>query len=122
MFGQRLYRISPALKVPSHSIPGERENNEPPKTLLQMAGADLTPNALTEYALVLIDYQMEYVSGAVPLGGVERALEEAGRVLTRAREADAPIAHIVHKGQAGGVFDLDGAGGQIAPQVAQGGG
>lgn len=90
-----------------------------PKTLLQMAGADLTPNALSESALVLIDCQMEYVSGAVPLPGVAEALEEAGRVLARAREASAPVVHIVHKGAAGGVFDLDGAGGQIAPQVAQ---
>ncbi|MBT3172251.1 MAG: cysteine hydrolase, partial [Rhodospirillaceae bacterium] len=44
-----------------------------PKTLLQMAGADLTPNALSESALVLIDCQMEYVSGAVPLPGVADA-------------------------------------------------
>ena len=52
-----------------------------PKTLLEMAGADMTPNALSDSALVLIDYQMEYVTG--------------------------------------GAFDLDGEGGQIAPQVAQ---
>ena len=51
-----------------------------PKTLLQMAGADTTPNALSESALVLIDCQMEYVTGAVPLGGVEDALAEAGRI------------------------------------------
>ena len=93
-----------------------------PKTLLQMAGADLMPNALSDSALVLIDCQIEYVSGAVPLGGVEAALEETERVLTRARDANAPIVHIVHKGQAGGVFDLDGAGDQIAPQVAKGDG
>ena len=51
-----------------------------PKTLLQMAGADTTPNALSESALVLIDCQMEYVTGAVPLGSVEDALAEAGRI------------------------------------------
>ncbi len=90
-----------------------------PKTLLEMAGADLTPNALSDSTLVLIDCQMEYVTGAVPLPGVAEALAEAGRVLGRARAADAPIVHIVHQGQAGGVFDLDGEGGQIAPQVAQ---
>lgn len=92
-----------------------------PKTLLEMAGADMTPNALSDSALVLIDCQMEYVTGAVPLPGVDAALAEAGRVLARARAADAPIIHIVHKGQAGGAFDLDGAGGQIASQVAQAG-
>ncbi len=90
-----------------------------PKTLLEMAGADMTPNALSDSALVLIDCQMEYVTGAVPLLGVDEALAEAGRVLSRARAAAAPIVHVVHQGQAGGVFDLDGAGGQIAPQVAQ---
>ena len=90
-----------------------------PKTLLEMAGADMTPNALSDSALVLIDCQMEYVTGAVPLPGVDEALAEAGRVLSRARAAAAPIVHVVHQGQAGGVFDLDGEGGQIAPQVAQ---
>jgi nicotinamidase-related amidase len=78
----------------------------------------MTPNALSDSALVLIDCQMEYVSGAVPLPGVAEALVEAGKVLARARAANAPIVHIVHQGQAGSVFDLDGAGGQIAPQVA----
>jgi len=92
-----------------------------PKTLLEMAGADMTPNALSDSALILIDCQMEYVTGGVPLPGVDAALAEAGRVLARARAADAPIVHIVHKGQAGGAFDLDGAVGQIAPQVAQAG-
>ncbi len=89
-----------------------------PMALLEMAGADMTPNALSDSALVLIDCQMEYVSGAVPLPGVADALAEAGRVLARARAADAPIVHVVHQGQAGSVFDLDGAGGQIAAQVA----
>ncbi len=75
-----------------------------PKTLLQMAGADTTPNALSESALVLIDCQIKYVTGAVPLGGVEDALAEAGRVLARAREASAPVVHIVHKGISGRGF------------------
>jgi nicotinamidase-related amidase len=93
-----------------------------PKTLLEMAGADMTPNALSNSALILIDCQMEYVTGAMPLSGIEAAMAEAGRVLARARDAEAGIIHIVHQGQAGGVFDLDGAGGQIAPQVARGDG
>ena len=92
-----------------------------PKTLLEMAGADMTPNALSDSTLVLIDCQMEYVTGAVPLPGVDDALAEAGKVLARARAAAAPVVHIVHQGQAGGAFDLDGEGGQIAPQVAQSG-
>ena len=92
-----------------------------PKTLLEMAGADMTPNALSDSTLVLIDCQMEYVTGAVPLPGVDDALAEAGKVLARACVAAAPVVHIVHQGQAVGAFDLDGEGGQIAPQVAQSG-
>ena len=92
-----------------------------PKTLLEMAGADMTPNALSDSTLVLIDCQMEYVTGAVPLPGVDDALAEAGKVLARARVAAAPVVHIVHQGQAVGAFDLDGEGGQIAPQGAQSG-
>ncbi len=60
-----------------------------PKTLLQMAGADLTPNALSESALILIHCLMEYVSGAVPPGGVAAALDEAERVLCLFDTADA---------------------------------
>ena len=92
-----------------------------PKTLLEMAGADVTPNALSDSTLVLIDCQIEYVTGAVPLPGVGDALAEAGKVLARARVAAAPVVHIVHQGQAVGAFDLDGEGGQIAPQVVQSG-
>lgn len=89
-----------------------------PRTLLEMAGADLTPARLAEAALVLIDCQMEYVDGKIPLTGVAAALAEGGRVLARAREAGTPIIHVVHRGAAGGAFDLAGHGGQVAPQVA----
>ncbi len=89
-----------------------------PKTLLEMAGADTAPNGLQDSALVLIDCQMEYVSGGLPLSGVKPALDEAGRVLQRARDAGAPVIHIIHRGEAGGAFDLEGPGGAIAPEVA----
>lgn len=97
-----------------------RENDlDPTKNLLQMAGADLMPNALSDSTLVLTDCQMEYITGGVLLPGVADALAEAGKVLARARAANAQIVHIVHQGEAGGAFDLYGEGGQIAPQVAQ---
>ena len=70
-----------------------------PKTLLEMAGADMTPNALSDSTLVLIDCQMEYITGAVPRPGVDDALAEAGKVLARARVAAAPVVHIVHQGR-----------------------
>lgn len=88
-----------------------------PKTLLFMAGADPAPGALSAAAVVMIDCQMEYVDGALPLTAIGRALEEGARLLARARAAGAPIFHVVHKGRAGGLFDRDGPGGQIAPEA-----
>lgn len=89
-----------------------------PRTLLSLAGADTTPNRLDESVLVLVDCQNEYVSGALPLHGVEAALSEVSVLLAAARKARAPIVHVVHKGRAGGPFDLNADGGAIAPQAA----
>ncbi len=89
-----------------------------PKTLLQMAGADLSPASVSRSVLVLVDCQMEYVSGGLPLSGIEGALAECHDLLARARAGGAEIAHIAHKGKAGGAFDREGAGGQIADAVA----
>jgi len=60
-------------------------------TLLQMAGADLTPPKLSEAALVVIDAQREYVDGALPLPGVAPALERIAALLAAARKAGAPV-------------------------------
>jgi len=89
-----------------------------PKTLLQMAGADQTPNAFGDSVVVAIDQQNEYLSGALPLTGVEEALAEAATVLARARAVGAPVIHVVHKGSPGGAFDLDAERGKIANAVA----
>jgi nicotinamidase-related amidase len=89
-----------------------------PKTLLEMAGAKLTPGALKDAAIVLIDCQMEYVDGGLPLPGAKAALVEAKKLLERARRAKAPVIHVVHKGRPGGLFDLDGPKGKVAPEVA----
>ena len=90
-----------------------------PKTLLAMAGAPLEPAKLTDAALVLIDCQAEYVSGVLALPDVAPALKEAARVLARARDAGAPVIHVVHHGKpGGGVFDPEGPSSEIAPEVA----
>ncbi len=89
-----------------------------PKTLLQMAGAPLDPAPLSEATLVIIDAQNEYRSGALPLPGVDSALGEIEALLTRAREAGAPVVHVAHKGKAGGAFDPDAEGGRIMREVA----
>lgn len=89
-----------------------------PKTLLQMAGANLEPAALSDAALVIIDAQNEYVDGKLPLTGVGPALETISRLLQRARDAGAPVVHIAHQGKPGGAFDPDGPGGAIAGPAA----
>lgn len=90
-----------------------------PKTLLSMAGAPLQPSNLSDAALVLIDCQNEYVSGVLTLPGVAPALDEAAKVLARARAAGSPIIHVVHHGRpGGGVFDPEGPSSGIAPEVA----
>ena len=88
-----------------------------PQTLLEMAGAGSAPPALSDSTLVLIDCQMEYVSGGLPLSGIEAALGEAGRLLAAARDQGAAVVHIVHHGRPGGLFGVDGPYVEIAPEV-----
>ena len=89
-----------------------------PKTLLQMAGAPLDPSPLSESTLLIIDAQNEYRSGALPLTGVDAAVEEIAALLTRARAAGAPIVHVQHRGRPGGAFDLEAERGRIMREVA----
>ncbi|MEH6403140.1 MAG: cysteine hydrolase family protein [Sneathiella sp.] len=78
-----------------------------PKTLLALAGADLTPSSLSSSILVIVDAQQEYVDGALILTGVDEALMEIAKLIERARKNGTPIIHIAHKGQKGGVFDRE---------------
>ncbi len=89
-----------------------------PQSLLQMSGADLTPAKLSTSALVMIDLQNEYLTGALPLSGVEDAVAEAARLLARARREGTPVIHIAHAGQPGGAFDRSQDRGQIIGVVA----
>lgn len=87
-------------------------------TLIQMAGFNLAPCTLADAAIVVIDAQNEYVNGKLPLPDVDAGLREIERLLARARAAGTPILHIRHVGRAGGLFDPDASGGQIAAKVA----
>jgi nicotinamidase-related amidase len=89
-----------------------------PKTLLQMAGAAVTPSKLSDAVLVVIDAQKEYVDGKLPLTGVTAALAEIKKLITRAREIGTPVIHIQHKGKPGGAFGPDTSGFAIAPEAA----
>jgi nicotinamidase-related amidase len=88
-----------------------------PKTLLELAGADLTPPRLAESCLVLIDLQNEYRTGPLALPGAQAAITSATRLLARARERGAAIFHVAHKGKPGGLFDRSAERGAIVDDL-----
>lgn len=88
------------------------------KTLLQMAGAKAVPAKLSDAAVVIIDAQNEYVSGKLPLAGVDAALARIADLLAAARAAGAPVIHVAQRGRPGGLFDPDGPNFKFAAQVA----
>ncbi|UPK32937.1 cysteine hydrolase [Bradyrhizobium sp. 186] len=89
-----------------------------PKTLLELAGADLNPPKLGESCLVLIDIQNEYRTGPLALPDAETAIAAAARLLARARQSGAAIIHVAHKGRAGGLFDREAERGAIVASLA----
>ncbi len=89
-----------------------------PKTLLEMAGAPNRPQRLADSAVVMIDAQLEYVTGRLPLAGVGPALEVGAELLAAARAAGRPVVHIQHLGKGDGLFGPDSPFFAIAPQVA----
>jgi nicotinamidase-related amidase len=89
-----------------------------PKTLLQMSGDDHAPGRLSNSVLIVIDAQNEYVSGRLPLVGVDAALERIAELLAAARAARTPVMHIVQRGVSGGAFDPETDGFGIAPLAA----
>jgi nicotinamidase-related amidase len=88
------------------------------KTLLQMAGVNTAPAKLSDAAVVIIDAQNEYVSGKLPLAGVEAALAQIAKLLAAARAAGAPVFHIAQRGRPGGLFDPGGPNFNFAAQAA----
>ena len=89
------------------------------KSLLQIAGAPLHPSPLDRSAVVLIDPQLEYVTGLLPLTGIDAAVDEAARLLDLARAHDVPVFHVVHHGRPGGpAFDPQGPFVAIIPVLA----
>ena len=88
------------------------------QTMRQMVGADPSPHSLANSAVLMIDAQLEYVSGRMVCDGVEAALEQGGKLIAKARDANRPVIHIQHKGAPGGLFDPETDNYLIAPQVA----
>jgi len=89
-----------------------------PTTLRNIVGLPNQPHSLSESALVLIDCQNTYRHGIMQLEGVEPALEEAARLLARARAKGTPIFHIMHDAGPGSPYDVRAEIGQIADIVA----
>ena len=89
-----------------------------PKTLLQLAGADLEPAKLNGASLILIDMQYEYLEGPIAVTDAAAAIAHAKSLLENAREAGSPVIHVAHKGRAGGLFDRDAKRGQIVDELA----
>lgn len=90
-----------------------------PRTLLELAGAPRHPAPLDRAALVLIDHQMEYVDGVVPLAGMDAAIDQAAALLALARPHGVPVFHVLHHGRPGAaVFDPVGPGVAVIPALA----
>ncbi|MCZ6586791.1 MAG: cysteine hydrolase family protein [Alphaproteobacteria bacterium] len=89
-----------------------------PKTLLQLAGADLEPAKLNGASLILIDMQYEYLEGPIAVTDATAAIAHAKSLLEIAREAGSPVIHVAHKGRAGSLFDRDAKRGQIVDELA----
>jgi nicotinamidase-related amidase len=88
------------------------------KTLLQMAGVNPAPAKLSEAAVVIIDAQNEYVTGKLPLAGVDAALTQIAALLEASRAAKAPVIHIAQRGRSGGLFDPESPSFKFAAQAA----
>ena len=71
-----------------------------PSTLLGLAGGQFNELDWSNCAIVMIDFQNEYVDGAMPLGDSgSKATANARLLLDKARKEAIPIFHIAHHGQ-----------------------
>lgn len=90
-----------------------------PLTLLQITGATPHPATLADSVLVIIDAQNEYVSGKLPLAGIQTAIAEAARLLAAARATGTPVIHIVqHSAPGRPVFEPQTTFAEIVPELA----
>ena len=87
-------------------------------TLRTLAGLPSTPASLADSTLILIDCQNTYTRGVMELDGVQPALDEAAKLLERARSAGIPIVHIEHDDGAGSLYDIRADIGRIVDRVA----
>lgn len=91
---------------------------EPSTTLRELTGMPADPAPLAGSALVMIDLQNTYTRGVMALENVEPAIEEAARLLERARAAGSTIVHVQHEAGAGSPYDTNAEIGAIVDAVA----
>ena len=91
---------------------------EPSTTLRELTGMPADPAPLTGSALVMIDLQNTYTQGVMALENVEPAIEEAARLLERARAVGSTIVHVQHEAGAGTPYDTNAEIGAIVDAVA----
>jgi len=88
------------------------------RTLLDLYGRRLSPARLGAAPLILIDCQNDYLAGPLALVGMDEAVDAAARLLAGARAFGSKVIHVVQRGTAGGLFDLEGQGGAIIDALA----
>lgn len=86
-------------------------SNGKPVTLRTLSGASAwqTP-ARDKAAVVIIDAQEAYRSGALPLAGLDAAVAQIRQLRERAAEMGWPVIHVAHQGAEGSPFDPAGGG------------
>ncbi|MDN3027932.1 cysteine hydrolase family protein [Streptomyces sp. S.PB5] len=90
----------------------------PSVTLRDLLGLGDQPAALRNSALIMIDCQNTYRQGVMRLDGVEEALAEAARLLSRARDLGIPVLHVMHHAGEGTPYDVNAPIGRISDEVA----
>ncbi len=78
-----------------------------PSTLLELGGGQFGSVNWSNCAIIFIDFQNEYVNGAMPLGEAgTKAVAKARQLLDKAREDAIPVFHMAHHGAENGpIFD-----------------
>lgn len=73
-------------------------------TLLDLVGMKRRVPTWDECVLLIIDAQKFYVEGKLRLEGIDEALAETARLLAQARQAGAPVVHVLHQNPEGAPF------------------
>ena len=90
----------------------------PSATLRELTGMSGAPASLTGSALIMIDLQNTYTQGVMALENVDPAIEQAARLLDRARQAGSTIVQVQHDAGAGTPYDTNAEIGAIVDAVA----